>query len=78
MATVTTTTQTRIRSAVGYITAKKVSLMLPSKCGRTGFITSAEPSVLKPKPNIEESTSSITESFRCAESSRGSPMIAKG
>ena len=62
----------------GFTIAKKVSLMLPSKCGRTGFITSAEPSVLRPNPNIEESTSSITENFRCAARSRGRPMIANG
>ena len=78
MATVTMTTHTSMRSAAGYIIAKKVSLRLPSKCGSTCFNTSAEPSVLRPNPKIEESTSSIRESFRCAASRRGRPIIAKG
>jgi hypothetical protein len=63
---------------MGYIIAKKVSPMLPSKCGSTGFATRAEHRVLRPKPNIEESTSSITVSFRFAARRRGNPTIASG
>ena len=53
MKTVAMTTHTRIKSAIGYIIAKKVSLMLPAKCGSTGFAISAEHRVLRPKPKIE-------------------------
>ena len=76
--TVAITTHTRTKSAIGNITAKKVFPTFPSKWGSNGFAHSADPKVLSPKPNIDESTSSMTEILRLAASSRGNPMIARG
>ena len=73
-----TTTASKIKSEIGNITAKKVSLRLPPKCGRSGFRKIADPKVPSPNPTIDASTNSRIVSFREAIKSRGNEMRTIG